>query len=34
MDHVQFVRKLELSEKVETKVFYGNSIQIYWGRKR
>ena len=27
--HVEFVRKLELSEEVETKVLYGNAIQAY-----
>ena len=27
--HVEFVRKLGLSEEVETKVLYGNAIQVY-----
>lgn len=29
MAHMEFVRKLELSEEVETKVLYGNAIQVY-----
>ena len=29
MAHIEFVRKLELNEEVETKVFYGNAIQVY-----
>ncbi len=29
MAHVEFVRKLELSEEVETKVLYENAIQVY-----
>lgn len=28
-EHVQFVRKLELSEEVETKVFVENAMQVY-----
>ena len=29
MAYVEFVRKLELSEEGETKVLYGNAIQVY-----